>query len=261
MRRGRICQGSASTSGSSTTAWYSISLPRRVSRSVTPRASVWNAPLSAQPGQVVEIAGLHHQRVAFPVAGRVAQVARAVIRAHHARRQRHDAEERARHILIQEHDFARGLHDLVRRPDARHARRLAAQHRSSFTWPSPGRSTLRQRIPACSADGPAEGVRQARRSRAPAPLPPARQPVTHTEPSGSFCGFRKSMPPPLSQVPLKSGWPSAVRGVARWRVRRHSCHVNAPASTSAAQIRVFILVSPIPPRESSRTGFHDRRQT
>src|SRR5688500_20092393 len=48
-----------------------------------------------------------------------------------------------------------------------------------------------------------------------------------TEPSASVWGRRKSMPPPFSQVPLKSGLPSGRRGIA-------SAAATAPLTSNAA---------------------------
>src|SRR5262245_28205915 len=82
-----------------------------------------------EPGLLIEIDRLHDQRVTFPTADSIAQIAcrepfsmRTAIRWD-------NTEKAAIHIVIEEHDLAGILNDLIGRPNTRHAWRLALQHR------------------------------------------------------------------------------------------------------------------------------------
>ena len=119
--------GSARIEGSCTVARHSMVSPTRRKRSMTFEVLGVERTVVGQPGVLVEADGLDDQRVALEAADGVAEIAGRHVLAMRPSVGRNDPEERAIHIVIEEHDLARVLHDLRRRPDARDARRLTAK--------------------------------------------------------------------------------------------------------------------------------------
>ncbi len=246
-----IVHGSTSTFGSYAVAVHSSVSFVRLMRSTTRRSFVWNAPSSVSHVSSLKLVDLDDERVAFPMRHRVAERrvldVLAMRRGRRSGRSGRSCPTRRRRGTRSRSRAARSCR--AGRCAARPAKSSAARDRSALAAPRGRRPSRRTR--ACTrpiGGGGAAATAPSRRPRR------GSQPRTQTD-SPRRCGCTKSMPEPLSQVPVRSGCPSGIRGTPsaapaaaakpeRGRAEQHGNTPRAPRSAAEeSELVVLCMMS------------------